>query len=245
MKNFIFLTLFLVLSSLIIAQNSLLNFKEKEVMIEGILTNVVSIELVGDLSEVQKLWENYAKDKFEGKHKEKDGIFITEQTVINKITDKRGDVIVYIYNIDNKVSYNLAYKLGYDVYLNSEKYPTEFENQIDFAKHFVSVYYADILPKMIKTSKKELKNLEKQSKKSEKTIKKAEKKNIKLNKKTAKTLEKSKSDELNTIIKENDAVISAQENVIDDIEPKITLLKDNIITYTVTLEESKTRIDTF
>lgn len=245
MKNLTLVVILSLIASYLNAQESLFAFSEKQILIDGVNVNVVNSELIGNTDIVKSSWESYSKDKFEGKHKEKNSVYVTKQTVINKITDKRGDVIAYIHDIDDKVSFNFAYQLGYDVYVNSETFPIEFENQMDFVRHFVSDYYVEILPKMIKAKKKEIKKLQKEVKKSERTIRKTERKNKRIDRKTTNPKEKTDVKALNKTLDGNTAIINSKKSVLEDTYPKIETINIKIATYTITLEEAKSRNETY
>lgn len=241
MKHAIVLIALIVLIFTAKAQNSLINVSESQLLIDGVMINVASAKMTGEMKDIQKEWENYIKDQLDSRLKEKNGVYYIEETVINKITDKRGDVISYIYVFDNSVSFNFAYKLGYDVYVNSLDYPLEFNNQIGFVNHFLTNYYINYLPKKIKEVKKEQKKLLKEYKKSNKIIAKTEKENKKLEKQNANPKEKTDIKLNAEQINVNTSLIESKSKFISDIDPKIKSVKDELSTYELTLEDAKTR----
>lgn len=192
-KVLIILSCLLFLSLSLFAQNSFINFSEEEMLINGVSTNVVRSILKGDKQSVDKAWSLYIRKNFNERVKEKDDILYVNEIVIHRISDKRGDLMLYTFTDGADVSFNMAYKLGYDVYINSEKFPKEMTNMMDFAELFVSEYYSDFLPGYIKDSKKNLKKLNREKKRSEKNLKaqrKAARKNEKSISKNNKTIEK-------------------------------------------------------
>ncbi len=227
------------------AQSSLISINESQLLLDGVMVNVASSQMTGDIKDIQKAWESYIKEQLDVKFQEKNGVLFIEETVINKITDKRGDVISYLFVFDSKVSFNFAYKLGYDVYVNSTDYPDEFAKEVDFINHFLAVYYDNFLPKRIKEVKKEQKNLLKELKKSNKIIKKTEKKNTKLDKLNSNPKEKTDVKLITEKIKVNSSVIESKKNFVTEIDPKIQSLKDEISTYEITLEEAKSKLKTY
>lgn len=242
MKLIIIIISIIAMSFNIQAQSSLINVSESQLLLDGVMVNVASSQMAGDIKDIQKAWESYIKEQLDVKFKEKNGVLFIEETVINKITDKRGDVLSYLYVFDNHVSFNFAYKLGYDVYVNSTDYPTEFNNEKEFVNHFLAVYYTDFLPKKIKEVKKEQKQLLTELKKSNKTIKKTEKKNDKLTAQNSNPKEKTDV-KLNTeTININTALVESKKKFISEIDPKILGVKNEISSYEVTLEEAKSKL---
>lgn len=261
--------IFLLAFTTLYAQESLLNFQEENILINGVSVNVGKVLLTGDVNQVTKSWSSFVKKQIKEKVREDDGILTVKETVVNQITDKRGDLMTYIFNKDNSVSFNIAYKLGYDVYLNSGQYPEEFNRLKDFTNHFVYNYYNDFLPKHIKSKSKELKTLKKEVSKSEKTSKKATKQNKSLDKgniKISKKLTKSdkelavisepvaknklllKQNEYNKTIENNtktiaynQGLITTQESIIQTIAPKIDQLSKEINSLNLTLIEVKAK----
>ncbi|MDD4148906.1 MAG: hypothetical protein PHE33_02645 [Bacteroidales bacterium] len=256
------------------AQNSFLNFNEENVLINGTPVNVGNVMLKGDIKDIKKSWVSFIKTHLDEKMKEDDGVLIIEETVINQITDKRGDLLAYIYNKDNEISLNVAYKLGYDIYLNSKLYPTELDKFEEFINYFVHNYYNDYLPDYIKDKSKSLKVLQKENKKANKSIKKSKKQNIKLNKSNTKYQKKTSKidsniensefgdgDEMNklttsksenenkisenkTKIDYNSGLISTNEIIISSLKPQIDSLTTEISSAKLTLIEVRSKIKT-
>ena len=89
------------------------------------------------LDDVNKSFTKFAKDQLDIKLKDKGSHYLAKEVTINQITDKRGDLIVHTYNHDNRVSLNIGFKLGYDVYLTSTKYPEEYAKLKEFLEFYV------------------------------------------------------------------------------------------------------------
>lgn len=274
MKKYI-ISLFAVLFLIINAhsQSTFVNFQEEEILINGTTVNVGNTLLRGDLKKVKKYWIEFVKKHLQKTMKENDGVLVTPQSVVNQITDKRGDLMTYIYNKDNQVSLNMAYKLGYDVYLNSAQFPEEFEKMKEFMVFFVSNYYNNFLPGYIKQKEKSLKVLEKERNKAQKLIAKTKKKNKKLNKKNTsleKKIEKyqTKSSEVKDATKKdalevktkgyeevkntntkslgvNNKVINSQQEIVSTLNPKIDKVTDLITSAKLTLIEVRSKMKTY
>lgn len=251
------------------AQQTLLNFQEESQLINGVLVKVGNVHLNGDLKQVEKSWKKFIKSQLNEKVKEKDGVLIVKEIVINQITDKRGDLMAYIFKTEtNSISLNVAYKLGYDVYLNSAKYKPEFDKMTAFINTFVYTYYNDYLPKLIKNKNKSLKTLNKEKATSEKSIKKLNASNKKNAKKTIKSEKqvakmgkklskdeaskskisidqnklKLKIDSLKTSTANNTLLINTQQSNLTSLTPKIDALTSEIASLQITLIEVKAKV---
>ncbi len=255
------------------AQNSLLNFKEENILINGVSVNVGNTMLKGDLDAINKSWKSFIKTHIKEKMREENGVLVIKETVVNQITDKRGDLLAYIYNKDNEISLNVSYKLGYDVYLDSKLYPTEFNKLKEFINYFVYNYYNDYLPKYIKENNKNLKALQKENNSAEQIIKKKEKQNNKLNQNNTKyqkniskldlkysniedenkkialnssKLEKEKKiAENEKSITYNSGLISTQQSIITSLKPQVDTLTTDINSAKLTLIEVRSKVKTF
>ncbi len=251
------------------AQESLLNFKEENLLINGVSVNVGKVILKGDVNQVSKYWKHFVKKQNKQRVREVDGILTAKETVVNQITDKRGDLLAYIYIDDNSVSFNIAFKLGYDIYLNSNEYPDEFAKLKIYTNNFVKKYYLDFLPKHIKSKNKVLKGFKKESSKSQKIIKKANSENEGLEKKNRKLAEQISNEDKkiavtsnpaikskllnkqkeynqtiennNQIIKNNKELINTQTAIIKLLSPKMDSLSKEINSLNITLFEVKAK----
>lgn len=245
------------------AQESLLNFKETEVLIDGVTTNVMQTTLKGSFKDVNKSFTKFAKKQLDIRLKDKRTHYLAKEVTINQITDKRGDLIMHSYNDDHQVTLSVGFQLGYDVYLNSEKYPDEFKKLTEFLEFFVYQYYNDYLPKLLKDQSKELKALEKEKKDAEKQISKSDKKIkkaksvIKRSSSKLKRLEKKDATEkittkmasLQEKIKEAKSVISYEEgsraaaqDLVTKIDPKIDAITQNIQEANITLLDVRAKM---
>lgn len=204
------------------AQESLLNFKEEVILVNGESINVGSTTLKGDEKEIQKQWITYVKNHIDKKMKEDDGIYIVKKIAIEQLTNKRGDLLTYFYTKDNVVSLNVSFRLGYDIYLNSAEYESEFIGLTRFVNNFVYNYYNESLPVIIKEKSKALKQIIKEGKKAEKEIKKSNKSNTSDREKIAKSKIRIKAID-NDVISESDEdlkkkMISEKEDLIKEIK---------------------------
>jgi len=263
-------TLFITAQHLIFAQSSLLKYEERSILINGTPVNVISITLKGELKDIKKSWTSFVKKETKKRMKDKKGVLILKETVIPQITDKRGDLVSYVYKKGNDVSLNVGYKLGYDVYLNSSQYPDEFGKLKDFVNYFACNYYDNYLTGYIKVRERELKDLMRKYNRAQKAIKNKENENRKLQKTIARNNKKIgkidrkltrtdnavKKDMLNSdkaklqginadkekTIKYNKSEIATQNTIISSLQPAIDRLNNEINSAKLTLIEIKSKI---
>ncbi len=233
MKTFTAVTLLIFINVLTIkAQDSLVNFKETHLLVDGIEINVGNTVLKGNEKQIKKSWANFIKKQTHRRVHRKKNIYTVKKVVVNQITDKRGDLITFIYRTDNKISVNIAYKLGYDVYLTSNHYPEDFKRLEKFTQFFVYNYYNDFLPVYIKSRTKDLKMLKKEEKRANKKVNKSRNK-ILVNQKRVRSIEK-KNEKLS--IKAEASQDSIKKN---DINFKIENLRDHIARNNEKIDELK------
>ncbi|MDY0217623.1 MAG: hypothetical protein RBS19_11780 [Bacteroidales bacterium] len=113
MKKLLTVILALLTFGSIYAQNSLLNLKETSILINGVSVNVVHTMLKGDIKDINKSWSSFIKTHLNERMREDNGVLMLKETVVNQITDKRGDLLVYIYNIDNEASFNILTNVNF------------------------------------------------------------------------------------------------------------------------------------
>ena len=267
MKNILLFTfIFFAVQNSGFSQSSLLNFTEEKILINGVQSNVISSLLIGNKDDLEKSIQKFTRDQLDIKLKNKDNYLEAKEVNINQITDKRGDFVVYIYNIDNKVKLNVAFKIGYDVYLSSEKYPAEFKKFKAFLEYYVYAYYEGFLPKYLKEKEKtlagfnkDLKRAKNDKKKAVKNYQKAEKVIAKSNKKVEK-LNNAETTEANDAkmqkylerIKTAEEQISynremerVNEDLINNLQPEIDALVDELNAAKITNVEVKSKIEMY
>lgn len=249
------------------SQESFLKFKEEKLLINGVNTVVASTMLKGDFNDVKKSWRKFVKTHLQQKMDEKDNVQIVKETVINQVSDKRGDLISYIYKTGNELSFNIAFKLGYDVYLNSDKFPEEFKKFNDFLEYFTYNYYNDYLPAYIKGLNKNLRDLEKEVKTAKKSIKKSTRSNkqndrkiSKNEKKISKLESKAELDTKETLrlneakqqivqyqkqLEYNSGLVKVSEGILVALDPKVSELQKEINSANLSLIEVRSKIELY
>lgn len=255
-----------------IAQSSLLNYQETSMLIDGVQATVGQTQLNGELADIQKNWQKYIKTQLGEKMDEETPAWIIRKCVLNQVTDKRGDLMLYVFTEEEKVTLNVAYKLGYDVYLNAKQFPEEAEKMKDFVYNFVYEYYDAYLPDYIKSKEKGLKVLEKEHSKARKRLTKARKlvakstrkarsTELKLNKseiKLTNTSDELRAQKISTKVETyqgklatyqktkstNEYVMASQKELMDALGPKITDVQSLIASAKLTLIEVRSKIKT-
>jgi hypothetical protein len=127
---------------------------EETMLIDGISTTVQKARVIGEVSEFRDIWRDFLKDEFNIKSSRKGEVLIAEEVVVNRITDRRGDLILFLYPHDKEVNFNLAFRLGYDIYINSDEFPEEATNLKDFTVYFINFYYYHYLEDYIRKQEK-------------------------------------------------------------------------------------------
>lgn len=243
--------------------------KEETMLIDGISTTVQKARVIGEVDEFRDIWRDFLKDEFNIKSSKKGEILVAEEVVVNRITDRRGDLILFIYPLDKEVDFNLAFRLGYDVYINSSEFPEEATNLKDFTVYFINFYYYHYLEAYINQQEKNLGDLQGELKSSVKVIKKAQKQVARAEKKMAKNdkrLEKLNSSmetagesdkesiltemnqlrlentELKQEVSEARAPVSKNEDLIEILEPKIEKLQEQLDRNRLMYIEARDRI---
>lgn len=243
--------------------------KEETLLIDGISTTVQNARVIGEVDEFRDLWRRFLKDEFGLKTSRKGDVIIAEETVINRITDRRGDLILFLYPLEKEVNFSVAFKLGYDIYLNSKEFPTEATNLKDFTVYFINYYYYHYLEGYIKQQERNLSDLKKELKtankvigKSAKSVGKLEKNISKNEKRTAKIAaslgEAAEMDKdalrnqlselraenatLKQSIAEEKAPVFKNEELVRTLEPKIMKLEEQLDRHRLMYIEARDRI---
>ncbi len=269
-----FLTLLiLLLYGSLAAQKLNLEVKEDEILIDGVKTAVQTATVIGNVDDFKDIYRNFCKKEIDVKVSRKGDKLTANKVVVNQITDKRGDLILYLYPVEDKVTFNLAFKLGYDVYINSRKFPEEAKNLRDFTTYFLSHYYYDYLDDFIDKEEKQIKGLKKELKSARKEIRKSERRATKLERKIAyrevrldrtqadlndaedqeqksKLLEK--TNELKEEIREYKAELRSQqqprgeqEGIIASLEPKINKMEETLARHRLMYLEARDRVKSY
>ncbi len=243
--------------------------EEETMLIDGISTSVQKARVVGELDEFRDLWRKFLKEEFDLKSSRKGDIIVAEKAVINRITDRRGDLILFLYPLEKEVNFNVAFKLGYDVYLNSEEFPEEAENLKDFTVYFINYYYYYYLEDYIKKQERNLSDLKRELKSASKSIAKSDKNVSKLEKNIGKNEKKKerltaefetapegekenirselseiKMDnmELREDISEAKAPVGKYQELVRTLEPKIVKLEEQLNRNRLMFIEARDRI---
>lgn len=93
-------------------------------------------------------------------------LLYAEEVIIQKLSSKNMDFYTYVVEDENGSEMKVFASLGYDIYLNEEQYPVEFEalNQMitTFLKQYLPDYYNDKIDESadrVKSLNKEIKSL--------------------------------------------------------------------------------------
>lgn len=131
--------------------------------------------------ELKDAWVDYLSKNYQIKLKgtgfmsNKD-VLTAEKIVLNSVSLKAMDLYTEIIQVEDKASMKLFAAFGYDIYLNSTDYPTEYSAlkmvMSDFLNQYIAKYYND----KVAVHKKEVDGLTKDQIKLTKSIEKNNKK---------------------------------------------------------------------
>lgn len=213
--------------------------EEREVTLpEGKITAWV-FPVTRDVEEALDDLKDYCKDRSDLKlKKDGDNMLIAEEWSLPTISAKRGDFIGYCYITDQYYAMAIAFKLGYDISLNSEDWTSEMENLRNYSKSFMAYHYEQSYARRIKILEKDLKDLEKERDQNEGKINNLTNKVNNLSKKIAKETETLK-------IEEYEADINTIEADIRTLMDTLPGLESNISETNKQLTQNKTESNAF
>jgi prefoldin subunit 5 len=178
--------------------------EEQEVTVpDGKITAWV-FPTAGNLEETLDDLKNYCKDRSDLKmKKEGENIIMAEKISFPAVATKRGDLIGYSFMTEKYYAMALAFKLGYDISVDSESWAVEAENLRNYAKAFMTYHYEQTYARRVEILEKEIKGLEKDKKQNENKIGNITDKVNSLGKKIGKETDTAKIDsyqaEINTL----------------------------------------------
>ena len=178
--------------------------------------------VTNNLEEALKDLDDYIKDRSNIRMK-KDGkeVMIAEKVALPAIAKKRGDLIGYGYITDSYYAVAIIFRMGYDISLNSEEYPSEMENFHTYARQFMSYHYEQAYDRRMETIDNEIKDLEKEKNKHEKDMDGMAKRIGNINGRIEKETDELKIEEMRTEITTLEADIESLRNMIPDIDNKL------------------------
>lgn len=178
-----------------------------------------------NLEEALKDIKDYCKDRSDVKLKKGgENVLHAEKVSIPSIAPKRGDLIAHAFITESYYGMALAFKLGYDISVNSAEWEAEMQNLRNYAREFMAYHFEHSYARILEGIEKEIKGLEKEKDQNENKMASIGKKVDNLNKK---------------IDKETD------EAKITGFKAEISILEGNIAALSQTLPPLQDRIDEF
>jgi len=189
--------------------------------------------------------KDFCKDRSDVKmKKEEDNLYMAEKISLPAISTKRGDLIGYARISEQNYAMAMIFKLGYDISVDSEHWPSEMESLRSYAKSFMTYHYESHYARIIEGLEKQIKSLEKDLKKDEGEVESLNKKIINLGKKIAKETETEKINEheaeINTLEGDMQAIMNTlpeQESRIDELKTEVARNKTESNTYLSTIAQ--------
>ena len=162
-------------------QNSTIEHNDK-------MRTCLVVKLDPEPKELKKAWIRFLRKEYDVKLKgmgwfsNKDLLY-KKEVIIKNLSPQTMDFYTYVVEDENGSEMRVFASLGYDIYLNEEQYPFEFnamkEMIVSFLKEYLPKYYND----KINESEGSVKGLNKEIKKLNKNIKNNQDDSEKLNKK--------------------------------------------------------------
>ena len=183
--------------------------------------------------------KDYLKDRSDIKlKKEGDDMLIAEKVSLPAITTKRGDLIGLCQVTEQYYSMAIIFKLGYDISLSTEEYPTEMESMRHYMKSFMTFHYERIYADRMALLEDQIKDVEKERDQTEKQVGSINNKISSNSKKIAKETDDAKINELNT----ENATLEGELKVLSDNLPPLHAELDRL---KKEMEENKTELNSY
>jgi peptidoglycan hydrolase CwlO-like protein len=113
------------------------------------------------------------------------------------------------------------FRMGYDISINSEEYPTEMENFHTYARQFMSYHYEQAYARRIEVIDDEIKDLEKEKEKLEKDINSMTRRIDNINGRIEKETDESKLAEMRMEVTTLEGDIVNVQQMIPDLDLKL------------------------
>lgn len=116
---------------------------------------------------LKKAWISFLKKEYDLKLKgmgwfsNKDLLY-SEEVIVKKLSHKKIDFYTYVVEDENGSEMKVFGSFGYDIYLNEEDYPREFEAMTEMIVSFLKQYLPEYYDKKINQSMKSVKSLNKE-----------------------------------------------------------------------------------
>jgi prefoldin subunit 5 len=178
--------------------------------------------VTNDLEEALKDLDDYIKDRSDIRMK-RDGkeMIIAEKVSLPAIARNRGDLIGYGYITDSYYAIAIIFRLGYDISINSEEYPTEMDNFHTYARQYMSYHYEQAYDRRIEAIEDEIKDLEKEKEKYEKDINSMTRRIGNISERIEKETDESKLSEMRMEVSTLEGDIENVQNMIPDLDSKL------------------------
>lgn len=145
--------------------------QEQSVQVEDATLSAWVMPIPSSFEFAQKQFQDFAKDRVDIRLRKKDDmLYIAEKVSVPRVATPRGDMIAYTFASSGHSDIAIAFRLGYDISLNSILWPSEMGNLRSLSKEFMSHLYSEFYTDSIAVLEKDLKSLEKEKKSFEKDL---------------------------------------------------------------------------
>jgi len=231
MKYFkIYLTFFvlIIFTSMVDAQAT--TAYDSQMLIDKKQVPAKEVTVDGSPDLVIRNFRNYLSKPYKVKSKTKNNSIDVKGITLPGLIDKKGDLTVTAEAVNDKTLIKAAYALGYDIYVNSENYKTEFDQLGKLLTGFAVRHQVNLLEAQLKTQKGFLKAKNSEISDEQRALKGYEKQKKSLNKnpetdKSQIGLVDQKIKTSKEIIKNGKDAASEYQSVIKSLEKQIKDLK--------------------
>ena len=227
-QNYLSIIFSFILSASILAQTP--TAYDSQLLIDKKQVPAKEITVLGEPDLALKNFRAYLAKPYKVKSKIKGNSINVKEITLPGLIEKKGDITVTAEAVGEKSLVRVAYALGYDIYINSENYKTEYDQLGKLLVGFASRHQVSLLEMQLKTQKAFLKTKNNEISDEQSSLKgyekqlKALKKNPEANK-SQKELIEQKISTSKEIIKNGKGAASDYQSTIKSLEKQISDLK--------------------
>lgn len=227
-KKFSVFFILLLLATPLISQQRVF-LQEKEIAMEEYSGTAWIFPVAGDIESALDHLKDYCKERSDVRMRnEGDHLVVAEEVSIPTIATQRGDLIGNGFPHESYNAMGIAFKLGYDIYLNSDMWDMEMNNLRNYAKEFMSYHYERFFAEQIEAVEDQIKTLERDLNREERDVESLNRKIERAGDKIEGETEQEEIEALNTEIATLRADRERLNETIPELQTRIDLLKTDV-----------------
>jgi outer membrane murein-binding lipoprotein Lpp len=234
-----FSTLFALLLPVTLVAQQHISLQEREILIDGNNATAWVFPVAGEIKDALDHLKDYCKERSDVRLKnEGDNLIVAKEVSIPTIATKRGDLIGYGFPVESYNALGIAFRLGYDIYLNSRDWSLEMNNLRNYTKEFISYHYEQTYSDRIKAVEDEIASIEKELGKNEKEIEKLNRDIERTREKIALETDPAKIDEMNAEV----TTLTADRERLNNTQPQLRSKAESLRTDVANLKNESLMI---